>query len=162
MAEVYVSMCNDDSYQPNYDPLPPSDLQRIKKLEQLQIISRHGARTGDRSVAAIFPKMNRSLPGTAWKCNFTSITSRHYGEMNFISLQKNYVSNEEVIGVNCVNSQSVFQVIQQHQKNAELIYAFYVGSDCHHLFSEEDLSGYLAELFIDSKYEDHNGPMIKV
>ena len=156
-------MCNNnESYHPCYDPLPSSDLQRIKKLEQLQIISRHGARTGDRSVQDIFPNMNTSIPGLEWQCNFTSIPSRHYGDMDFMSLQKNYVSNEELMGKNCVNSQSVFQVIQQHRKNADSIHDFYVGHDSHHLFSEDDLTEYVHDLFVDRRYSDNNLPFIKL
>ena len=162
MAEVHVGMCNEASYHISYDPLPDSDLKRIKKLEQLQIISRHGARTGDRSVLSIFPNMDTSIPNTEWTCNFTSVTSRAYGDMNFISLQKNYVSNEELIGVNCVSSQSVYQVIQQHRKNADLIYNFYVGNDSNHLFSEQDLNGYVEDMFVDRKYENNNMPFIKM
>ena len=161
-AETIVPMCNDHNKIPKMDNLTAMDILRIKSLEQLHILSRHGTRTGDRSVLSVFPNMNQSLHNVEWQCNFTTVTARDYNNSDWISLQKNYVPNEQIIGGNCGDSQSLYKAVNQHKLNAFLIRDYYIGDKSHQLMNEQQLSRIVSDIFIENKYENNNSPFIKI
>eukprot|EP01084_Bolivina_argentea_P222632 376784_1 len=86
-----VPMCNDQGYMFPFADLTDVDVTRIERLVQLQIVARHGARSGNIPISEIFPRVNLSKPGADWTCNFTQITSRVYDDEEFMAFQKNYI-----------------------------------------------------------------------
>ena len=161
--EIIVPMCNDGNKAPEIDDLTPTDLLRIKSLEQLHILSRHGSRVGDHSVASIFPKLDKSQQkDIKWECNFTTVTARDYDDYNWISLQKNYVQNEQITGGNCKDSQSIYKAVKQHKLNAHLIREYYIGDENYNLITKDEFQEIIADIFITNKYKDNNSPFIKI
>eukprot|EP01084_Bolivina_argentea_P192927 331096_1 len=149
--EIMVPMCNDKGKLPQMDELSSTDILMINSLEQLHILSRHGSRTGDHSVLSIFPNMNTSIPNSKWQCNFTTVTARDYKNLNWISLQKNYVENEQITGGNCQDSQSIYKAVKQHQLNAHMIREYYIGNKNYNLMTEQQLIDIISDTFIKKK-----------
>ena len=161
--EIDVPMCNDDGELPDIDDLTSSDLSRIKSLEQLHILSRHGSRVGDHSVASIFPNIHSSVESkTKWQCNFTTVTARDYDGYNWISLQKNYVQNEQITGGNCKDSQSIYKAVNQHKLNAHLVREYYIGHENYNLMTNDEFQEIISDIFIKKKYKNNNTPFIKI
>lgn len=156
-------MCNDDNKLSDIDDLTPTDLLRIKSLEQLHILSRHGSRVGDHSVASIFPNLDKSQQESLkWECNFTTVTARDYEDYNWISLQKNYVQNEQVTGGNCKDSQSIYKAVNQHKLNAKLIREYYIDDHHYNLMTKDEFRDIVVDVFVKNKYKDNNSPFVKI
>eukprot|EP01083_Nonionella_stella_P001831 5257_1 len=160
-ADVHIGtngvpwMCNiEPEKTQRIAPLSSSDQKLIHKLEQVQAIHRHGARTGTTPISAFLP--NSDLEYT---CNITTVETREYKEHNYynnaskpiVHVRKVYVQDEQIIEGNCADGQSLQYLIPQHQANAHHIKQGYIGDESHHLFSTSTLNDIRNNLSLHSQ-----------
>ena len=150
-------MCN---HQPEgkqtISTLKAYDQQIINKLEQVQVIHRHGSRSGSDRIDSFLP--NTTLK---YNCNITSVETRNYKNNNyyihpnqtFASLRKQYVEDEQSTEGNCGYRQALKYLIPQQQANAHHLQQAYIGQEPYHVFNQSILNSIALNLIKYSEDE---------
>ena len=137
-------MCNDyPNNKQSIEPLSINDQNLINKLEQVQVVHRHGARTGAVPISTFLPDANLE-----YDCNISSVVTRQYKDNDYytnssksmFNLRKIYVADEQTIEGNCQFMQSLQYLIPQQQANARHIKNAYIGNQSYHLFDKSTLN----------------------
>ena len=137
-------MCNNNPYgRQEITPLSEYDQKLINKLEQLQVVHRHGSRVGSDTIQSYLPDK-----GLKYDCNITSVVTRQYmdndyytnSSKKFYNLRKQYVANEQVLEGNCQYRQALKYLIPQQKANAHHIIDAYIGNEPYHLFNQSTLN----------------------
>lgn len=91
------------------EPLSEHDKERIKTLEQVHILARHGTRIIPTSIHDIFPNSTEKF-----ECEWNGMSTRYFkNSKDWMSLQLHFVNNENIVEGNCAVSQSLSDVIPQ-------------------------------------------------
>lgn len=126
--------CNDNpSTEHPLSTLSERDAQRIGKLKQVQVITRHGSRTHHHDFQRYFPDSEQF-----YHCNISTITSRIELPSNelFPAMLTTYEDgNQYLKQSNCEHVQSMPSLIEQHTQNAQMLIDAFMSSDSpSHLF----------------------------
>ena len=111
----------------NISSLSDTDLERINKLEQIQVMTRHGTRVSHSDLQDYFPNNTQY-----YHCNISTITSRQQTPLNeyFIPMLKTYEDdNELLLHSNCEYEQSLPILLHQQQQNAQILINAYMKSN---------------------------------
>eukprot|EP01084_Bolivina_argentea_P067677 123203_1 len=108
-------------------PLSSNDLQHIRKLEQVQVMTRHGTRTASMDLQDYFPNSTQN-----YHCDISTISSRFNAQSGeyFTPLLERYSDNDQfLLQSNCQKEQSWPTLITQHRQNAQILMDAYMNSD---------------------------------
>eukprot|EP01084_Bolivina_argentea_P300268 517719_1 len=113
-------------------PLSSSDLQRINKLEQVQVMTRHGTRTSHKNLQDYFPNNTQY-----YQCDISTITSRINTNNNINNYNKYFIpmiqtfeyDNQLLLHSNCQMEQSWPILINQQQQNTQILINAYMNSN---------------------------------
>ncbi len=102
-----IEYCNTNPLRWDFEALSPEDISRIKKLKQVHILARHGARILPDPITSIFPDSTERF-----KCEWKTVDTRYYkDEKDWMSFKLHFVDNEQIVEGNCAVSSSLKQVI---------------------------------------------------
>lgn len=151
--------CNYPPRTPPYKQLSSIDMDRIKKLIQIHLYGRHGTRVSSTSVSNIFSNTNEyNSPQFQPNCTITSVTTPKFNsKMNYLSTEKVFTANEEMVGGNCNAENTVYQAFAQHKLNAKRIYNYYIGNKKNNIMTRNELKSLKSTL-----KSDNNLPQIKI
>lgn len=122
--------CNTNPSQYDIPQLPQSDQSIVKQLHQLQIFTRHGARTTDSSLYDYFGEDLVSQYNMQFDCNITTLETRDYVDNNnYITFRKNFQNNQQIVDGNCLKGQSLYPLLFQHKINGQKIFNHYIDHD---------------------------------
>ena len=137
MKNGETKLCNfNPKLSYDYMELNDNDKLRINKLEQIQVLIRHGSRTGDLNFKKLFPNSTEN-----YHCNINTIETRHISMLQnnpYMEFKKIYQNNH--INTNCHGYQSLSYMINQHTQNSDLIYENYFNNNNSYMFNMDDIS----------------------
>ena len=108
-------------------PLSSNDLDRIKQLQQVHVMIRHGTRTSHINIQQYFPNSTEY-----YQCDISTITSRINRKNNeyFIPMLEIYENgNQLLLNSNCEMEQSWPNLIDQQHENAQILINAYMSSN---------------------------------
>jgi len=154
-----IEYCNVDPLRWDFEPLTSFDLKRIKKLQQVHILARHGARILPKPIKSIFPNSDAKF-----ECKWTTVNTRYYeNQKDWMSFRLHFVNNEQIVEGNCHVSGSLQQVIPQHRANAQMAARFYIGEEAHHLMTQSELNDISGQLtYYNQLRQNIDIPEIKI
>lgn len=124
-----IPYCNSNPGEYSLPELSQNDAQHVSYLRQVQVFTRHGSRITSDALTDFFAPSLISKYNMEFDCNISTKTTRLVSGIDsdgqFVSLNKIFKPDEQLVEGNCEAGQSLYPLITQHTMNGKHLFDRY-------------------------------------